>query len=410
MSTDFDHIVIGAGISGLGAAHFSARQGQHTLVLEASERIGGCINSQTFPELGGFWTEAGGHTCFNSYGNLLSILDDLGLTRALKPKARVSYQLWKGGKRSSIFSSLHLWEAMCSIPRLFSSPKEGRSVAAYYSDVLGRRNYHDLMRHAFQAVICQPADDYPAEALFRRKPRRKDVIKAFTFEAGLSTIPTAIAAQKGLALRTGQPVSMIERLGEGFRVITRGESLTCRALTLAVSPDVAGALMPVGFEAARAAIGDIGMAEIETLVLAFRATDLALKPLAGLIAIEDAFYSAVSRDFLADPNYRGFAFHFRPDGLSEQAQIDLACRALGVTPDHIAAQARVRNRLPVLRTGHSERVRQLDESLAGTRLAITGNWFLGVSIEDALTRSRSESDRLFAVRPPLHPSPSSFAS
>ena len=49
MSTDFDHIVIGAGISGLGAAHFSARRGLSTLVLEAGDRVGGCINSQTFP-------------------------------------------------------------------------------------------------------------------------------------------------------------------------------------------------------------------------------------------------------------------------------------------------------------------------------------------------------------------------
>ena len=396
MSTDLDHIVIGAGISGLGAAHFAARRGRRTLVLESSDRVGGCINSQTFPQLGGFWTEAGGHTCFNSYGNLLSILDDLGLTRHVQPKGKVGYLLWKGGQRGSILSALHLWEAMRSIPKIFSTPKEGRSVSAYYGDVLGQRNYRDLLRHAFQAVICQPADDYPAEALFRRKPRRKDVIKAFTFSTGLSAIPAAIAAQKGLEVRTGQQISAIERNGDGFRVTTGGETLSCRSLTLAVPPDVAAALMPAGFDAARAAITDIGVVEIETLVLAFRTSDLGLKPIAGLIAVDEAFYSAVSRDFLADPSYRGFAFHFRPGVLSEQAQIERACLALGTTPRHIAAQARVRNRLPALRTGHTARVRRLDETLAGTRLAVTGNWFLGVSIEDALTRSRSESDRLFA--------------
>jgi protoporphyrinogen oxidase len=396
MSTDFDHIVIGAGISGLGAAHFATRRGRRTLVLESSDRVGGCINSQSFPELGGFWTEAGGHTCFNSYGNLLSILDDLGLTRHVQPKGKVGYLLWKGGQRGSILSALHVWEAMRSIPKIFSAPKDGRSVSDYYGDVLGQRNYRDLLRHAFQAVICQPADDYPAEALFRRKPRRKDVIKAFTFSTGLSAIPAAIAAQKGLEVRTGQQISAIERDGDGFRVTIGGETLSCGALTLAVPPDVATALMPAGLDAARAAITDIGVAEIETLVLAFRTSDLGLKPIAGLIAVDEAFYSAVSRDFLADPSYRGFAFHFRPGVLSEQAQIERACLALGTTPRHIAARARVHNRLPALRTGHTARVRRLDETLAGTRLAVTGNWFLGVSIEDALTRSRSESDRLFA--------------
>jgi protoporphyrinogen oxidase len=397
MSTDFDHIVIGAGISGLGSAHFASRRGHRTLVLESSDRIGGCLNSQTFPDLGGFWTEAGGHTCFNSYGNLLSILDDLGLTEQVKPKGKVGYLLWMQGQRRPILSALHVWEAMRSIPKIFSIPKEGRSVAAYYGELLGRRNYRDLLRHAFQAVICQPADDYPAEALFRRKPRRKDVIKAFTFSEGLSTIPTAIAAQDGVEVRTGQNITSVERDGEGFRVVVDGESLACGYLTLAVPPDASAALMPSGFETAQVAISDIGVAEIETLVLAFRTSDLGLKPIAGLIAVDDSFYSAVSRDFLADPAYRGFAFHFRPGVLDAQAQVERACIALGTTPRRVAAQAHVHNRLPALKAGHARRVQALDAALAGTRLGVTGNWFLGVSIEDALTRSRSECDRRFAA-------------
>jgi hypothetical protein len=41
-------------------------------------------------------------------------------------------------------------------------------------------------------------------------------------------------------------------------------------------------------------------------------------------------------------------------------------------------------------------VERLDRALAGTRIAVTGNWFLGVSIEDCLTRSLGEHQRLFA--------------
>jgi protoporphyrinogen oxidase len=294
-----------------------------------------------------------------------------------------------------VIAALHPLEALLSLPRLFTTPKAGRTVAEYYARVLGSRNYQDLLRHAFQAVICQPADDYPAEALFRRKPRRKDVVKAFTFDRGLSTMAEAIAAQASIEVRTGQRVEGIEHDGAGFRVaVAGGETLSCGSLTLAVPPDQAARLLPSSFEEARAAAGAVAMAEIETLVLAFRASDLGLPPLAGLIAVDDAFYSAVTRDFLPDPGYRGCAFHFRPGALAPQDQIERACDALGAAPERIAAQAWIANRLPALRAGHAALVERLDRDLAGGRLAVTGNWFLGVSIEDALTRSRAESDRL----------------
>ncbi len=400
MTKDFDQIVIGAGISGLGAAHFAARRGLASLVLDSAPRVGGCINTHAFSGLAGFWTEAGSHTCFNSYGNLLGIMDDLGLTARVQPKTKVGYRLWQGGQRRSIGSALHVLEAAVSLPRLFATRKEGQRVADYYGRVLGRRNYRDLLRHAFQAVICQDADDYPAEALFRRKPRRKDVIKAFTFADGLSTIPAAIADQERIEVRTGQTLDAIVSDQGGFRVITEGGAeVTCDYLTLAVPPDAAVRLLPSGFEAARQAIGTLGMAEIETLTLAFRSTDLDLPALAGLIAVDGAFYSAVSRDFLPDSTYRGFAFHFRPGELCHADQVTAACRSLGVDPGRIAARGQVHNRLPALRAGHTPRVQRLDQAIAGSRLAITGNWFLGVSIEDALTRTRRETDRLFGPAP-----------
>ena len=206
MTKDFDLIVIGAGISGLGAAHFALRRGCSVLVLEAAPRVGGCINTQAFEDLGGFWTEAGSHTCFNSYGNLLTIMDDLGLTPRVQARVKVGYRLWRDGQRRSVASALHVLEAAAAIPRIFFSKKEGARVADYYARVLGRRNYRDLLRHAFQAVICQPADDYPAEALFRSKPRRKDVLKSFSFAEGLSAIPAARVAPSASSMSRNAPL------------------------------------------------------------------------------------------------------------------------------------------------------------------------------------------------------------
>jgi protoporphyrinogen/coproporphyrinogen III oxidase len=401
MSARFTHVVVGGGISGLGAAHFAARRGVETLVLEGSDRVGGTLNSHRFGACPGFWTEAGGHTCYNSYGNLLGILDDLGLTPLIVPKERVPYRLWRGGQRRSLLSVIHPFELAVSIPRLLLASREGKGLAEYYGAGFGHRNYRDLFGPAFQAVVCQAADDFPAELLFRKKPRRAGLPKSFTLPGGLSEIAQAIAGQEGVQVRLRQRVVGVAQADTGFRVgLAGGGEIACDRLTLAAGPDSAAELLPPGMEAAATLAGDIGVAEIETLVLAVRRADLtdrSLPPLAGLISADDGFYSAVSRDYRPDPVWRGFAFHFRPGVLDRDAQLARACRALGVDADRVAEVAHVANRLPALRKGHAERVRRLDQALAGTPLAITGNWFIGVSIEDCLTRSRHEVDRLFPV-------------
>lgn len=402
MSFDFEHIVVGAGISGLGLAHQALRKGVSTLVLERSQRVGGCINSRTFPACGSFWSEAGSHTCFNSYGHLIDILRDLGQLDRLTPKEKLHYSLWQRGERKSILSALHPFELAISLPRIFTGKKTGRGVADFYGAGLGKKNYRDLFGPAFRAVICQDADDFPADLLFRRKPRNKEIMRSFTMPGGLSDIPLAIAGQKGLDVRTGQVISGLRRDGEGFRISLEGGSeLGCGSLTLAVPPDVATGLLEPDLGGVAESIRDIQVTEVESLTLCIPSARLTHLPrLAGLIAVDDAFHSMVSRDYLADSDFRGFTFHFRPGTLGTEAQIERACSALGVGVDRVVGLERVTNRLPALRTGHGERVRRIDDALAGTRLALTGNWFFGVSIEDCLTRSHQEYQRLFGRQTP----------
>ncbi len=414
------HIVIGGGISGLSAAHFAARhagaRGQDTLVLEADARPGGCMHTHSFAELDGYgdgrgdgrgdggrdayWVEAGSHSCFNSYGNLLGIMEERGILDRATPKAKLSYRLWQGGERKGIVSALHPLELLGSLPKLFIGNKAGASVREYYGGGLGAKNYRDLFGPAFRSVICQPADDFPAEALFRRKRRRKDVLRSFTMPRGLSEIPAAIAATPGVRLATASPVTGIERAGAGFTVsCTDGSKRGCDWLTLAVPPDVAAQLLGDVAPDAAVIAGRIGMAEIDTQLLVLEKASVGVDALAGFISVDGAFLSAVSRDFLDDPKLRGFAFHFPGDLLDEDARIDTACRALDATPAKVLAAASVRNRLPALRKGHAEQVAALDRALAGDRLGLTGNWFLGVSIEDCVTRSRSEHERRFGRLP-----------
>jgi len=392
------HIVVGAGISGLGAAHFAAQAGVPTRLLEQASEVGGCIHSHTFTDHENYWVEAGSHSCFNSYGNLLQIMEQLNLLPQITAKQRHSYRLWQGGQRRSIFSALHPFELLWSLPRLRRLDKERLSVADYYRQALGARNYRDLFGPAFRSVVCQTADAFPAAALFRKKPRRKTVARNFTLPQGLSSIPTAIAAQPGIELQLNCGVTAISRhLAGGFELaLTSGESIACQRLTLALPPDRCAPLLAEILPAAAEAVAGIAVVEIDTLLLLFERDQLPLPLLAGLIGVDSPFMSAVSRDFLDHPRYRSFAFHYPGGRYSEAERIDAACSALDVNRAQLAAVAHHQNRLPQLQqVDHTWRITTLDQQLTGEALAITGNWFDGVSIEDCLQRSHHEHQRLF---------------
>lgn len=395
---DHAHIVIGGGISGLSAAHYALQADVDTLVLEASDRPGGCIHSTSFDALNGYWVEAGGHTCFNSYGHLIQIMEQLDLLELATAKTKRSYKLWVSGERRSILSALHPLELIGALPGLFRIDKAGKTVADYYGRIMGRKNYRDLLGPAFRSVVCQDADQFPADALFRKKPRRKDVLRAFTMPDGLAEIPRAIASQPGFKLRYGAEVQSVEADGALYRLsLGDGTSLSCERLTLAVPPDVAHPLLRQVEPDAAAAIQGIGVAEIDSLVLVFERSQLSVDEIAGLISVDGAFLSAVSRDFLPDDRYRGFAFHFPAGDLSEAERVQSACQAIDADPATISAEAHVRNRLPSLTANHAHQIAALDSALADGRIAVTGNWFLGVSIEDCVTRTHSEHQRLFGA-------------
>lgn len=396
------HIVVGAGMSGLAAAWYTARSGRETLVLEASAAAGGCMHSHRFPGLGDYWVEAGSHSCFNSYGNLLRILEELGLLARATAKAKHPYRLWREGRRRAALTALHPLELLCALPRLPGRKKAGATVREYYAAVLGQRNYRDLLGPAFRSIICQPADDVPAETLFRKKPRRKDVLRDFTFPGGLGEVSAALATTPGVTVQTGRNVTACHSHGGGFEVhCADGSRHAAAAVTLALPPDRAAPLLTAVAPDAAAIAARVAMAEIDSQLLVFARGDLSIEAIAGLISIDGSFLSAVSRDFLAHPDWRGFAFHFPGGVLDETARIAEGCAALGVDSGRLRASAAVHHRLPALRRGHGERIAALDRAIAaapgGEGLGVTGNWFLGVSLEDCVSRSRAEHERRFGA-------------
>ncbi len=394
-----DLVVVGGGVSGLGFAHMARRSGIKPLLLEASGRVGGCLCSHSFntPD-GDYWVELGAHTCYNSYGNLLAILEDLGQLAKLQPKQKLPYRLLTASGLRKIPTQLNLLELLVSLPRLFTLQKGDLTVEEYFGAIVGRRNFAKVLGPALDAVVCQPAAGIMANTLFRKKPRRKEVMRSFTGRTGVQQFSDAIASHDGIEVRAGSSVVALQQLDDGFSLrLADNSTLEADRVALAVAPDQAAGILRDSHPQISELIQPIEMAEIDSLAVVVAAEQIELEPLAGIIAADDDFYSVVSRDPVADTHYRGFTFHFRPGRLSIAEQLQRACRVLGVREDQIIAEVSRKNRLPTLRSGHSERVDELDAMLASTRLALTGNWFAGVSIEDCLTRSATEAVRLVGI-------------
>lgn len=394
---DHDLLIIGAGISGLSMAHYAASAGWDTRVVESEDRPGGCLHSYRFSgALEGFWLELGAHTGFNSYGNLLAILEQIGLLDRIQRRVGVGFRMFVDGKIKSIPSQLY-YPALPLAPfRLLGLIKTGRNVAEYYGRIVGPRNYAAVFEPAFNAVICQPAGDFPADSLFQPRPRRKDVPRSFTLPGGLQTIADTLSARPGVQIEFGRAARRLRRAGEHFVVHTDGREYTTRTVCLATPVAVSASLLGEEFPDLARRLLEIDTATVESIGVALPADTLQLPPVAGLIGRDEAFYSMVSRDTVPDPVYRGFTFHFRPGVLDEEGKLNRIAQVLDVPRAALDSDNAVCaiNRLPMLRVGHGERTRDLDKALAGKRLALTGNYFTGVAIEECVTRSQGEFARL----------------
>lgn len=395
----YDVIVIGAGISGLSLAHYCRGAGLETLVLERSERVGGCFHSHTFTgDAAGFWAELGAHTCYNSYGNLIAIIERCHLMDSLLPRAKVSFRLLIDSQIKSIPSQLSFPELITSAWRLFTLEKRGESVASYYSRIVGKRNFERVFAPAFNAVISQRANDVPADMLFKKRPRRKDVLKSFTLAGGLQTITDTIAGQPGITIVTGVDVTGIAADGDSYRLTTAdGKTYETTILALAVPPPEAARLTGGCAPELSQLLGRIGCETIETVGVALPKEALQIPPLAGIIAVDDLFYSAVSRDTVPHESLRGFSFHFKAGRVDLEEKLRRIGEVLGVERETLRHVVTRENRLPSPLVGHEEITAGIDRLTAGTRLLVTGNYFAGMAVEDCVSRSRSEFERLKAM-------------
>jgi len=389
-------IIIGAGISGMSLGYYCAKEGMKTLILEREDRVGGAFHSHSISDSSeAFWLELGAHTCYNSYGKLLSIIEGCGISSELRPREKVPFKMIREERLKSIPSCINFMELLFSVPHLFRLKKEGESVASFYGTIVGKKNFEKVFSHLFNSVLSQETADFPADMLLKNRPRRKDVLKSFTFQQGVQSIANAIASLEGIKIHSGEGVKTLQKEDRNFQVILEGGNIfEAPKVALAVPASTAASILGETSPELAGELSHIGMEKIESLGVVVEKEGLSLPLFAGAIAAKDSFYSIVSRDTVSHDRYRGFTFHFKPGKLDRERKIQRACEVLGLSKERLSHVVEKKNILPALRLGHKERVRHIDDALRGTSLYLTGNYYDGVAIEDCVARSFSEFQRL----------------
>ncbi len=396
-----DVVVIGAGISGLAFAWKAASSGRQVLVLEQRGRVGGCLHSRR--SAGGFWFEMGAHTVYNSYGGLIDIVEGVGLVPQMVQRgvARKHFGLLRDGEVSwltppRILLQLSWIEAALHFPFGYFRNKAGQTVESYYSGLIGPRNFSGVLSPFFAAVPSQSADAFPVEgagSLFKKRARREDHPRSFGLDGGLQSVCDAVAAMDGVEVETGVDVQTVARHGDGVRVTTAdGREIDAPLAALAVPPDVAGRLVADDLPALAAAVARFDTVVVESLGVVLPRERCWMPDCAFVVPVDDVFFSAVTRDPFPHEELRAFAFHFRP-GIAREAKLARMAEVLRVPVEELGEPVEQILTLPVPALGQAEVVEAIDEVITGTPLAVTGNYFEGLAIEDCILRSFSEWER-----------------
>jgi len=183
--------------------------------------------------------------------------------------------------------------------------------------------------------------------------------------------------------------------GGGFAVeLSDGRTIEAAGCAVATPASVTATLVERDFPSLAAALGKIATSSLETLGVVVPREATKVPEVAFLVAAGDVFYSAVTRDTFPDARWRAFAFHFKALGVPRDQKLRRAAETLGVQPSDFAEVAEVRRTLPAPALKHAAVVAEIVAALAGERLAVTGNYFEGLAIEDCVQRSFAEWRRV----------------
>lgn len=420
---------MGGGISGLAAAHELTRCGLEVVVLEASDRLGGAIDTQ---RTDGWIVERGANTVVDR-DPLTKLASELGLeptTAAPESSARF---VWYEGELhtlprdplSFLRSSLLPLGAKIKIlaePLASPPPEHDESIADLVRRRLGPEILERLVapfvagiyagdpellsvRHALPRLARLEAEHGSLIRGAFREPRRPRP-RPISFHEGLAPLPSAVAPAIA-DVRLTTPAEGIARRGDLLAVRTRNDEITAPRIVVATPARVTARVLSDLSGGVSEALGELPHSGVVVLALGFRRRDVDDEldgfgflsaepdfPLLGCLYSSTLFPDSAPDDRVLLTAFLGGAR--RPDALDREdgelvdSAVSALDRVLGIRGDPVfETLRRWRPGIPQYEIGHRrflDLVEAIESEVPG--LVIVGNYLRGVAVPDCIATAR----------------------
>lgn len=433
--------VVGAGIAGLTAAWELGRRGHDVVVLDGADRIGGKLLTG---DVGGVQLDLGAESVLARRPEAVGLIEAVGLSDRVENPVTTSAGVWtRGAVRPlpptvlGVPSDLAALETSGIVDgvevRAVPVPDEDVSVGEFVTARAGREVLERLVEPLLGGVYAGHADsislraaapqllalgDDPVSAAVaaRAEASRTPVAPVFAgIVGGVGTLPQVLAAGSGAEVRTGSTVRIVERAGDGWRLLAGPvgavEEVLVDAVVVATpAPATARLLAELAPDAAFALAGvDYASVALVTVVLDERlelaGSGFLVPPVDGRF-IKAATFSSNKWDWVGASGRtvlrasvgrarESVALQAGDTELVERVLLDLA-EAVGPLPAPLDTHVqRWGGALPQYEVGHLDRVATVRSSVAAVRgLEVCGAAYDGVGIAAVVAGAQAAVSRL----------------